>query len=87
MNNRFGEDQDLSRIPSDVPSRIPDLSPQQREIRRNLAAIGPEIAAYYLDGIKILHSTDLETIASLLAHIAREIDGGYEIFYLMTKPG
>ena len=76
MNDGFGEDQDLSRIRSDVPSRAPDLSPQQREIRRNLAAIGPEIAAYYLDGIKILHSTDLETAASLLAHIAREIDGG-----------
>ena len=76
MNDGFGEDQDLSRIPSDVPSRAPDLSPQQREICRNLEAIGPEIAAYYLDGIKILHSTDLETAASLLAHIAREIDGG-----------
>ena len=76
MNDGFGEVQDLSRIRSDVPSRAPDLSPQQREIRRNLEAIGPEIAAYYLDGIKILHSTDLETAASLLAHIAREIDGG-----------
>ena len=76
MNDGFGEDQDLSRIRSDIPSRAPDLSPQQREIRRNLEAIGPEIAAYYLDGIKILHSTDLETAASLLAHIAREIDGG-----------
>jgi len=76
MNDGFGEEQDLSRIRSDVPSRAPDLSPQQREIRRNLGAIGPEIAAYYLDGIKILHSTDLETAASLLAHIAREIDGG-----------
>ena len=76
MNDGFGEDQDLSRIRSDVPSRAPDLSPQQREIRRNLEAIGPEIAAYYLDGVKILHSTDLETAASLLAHIAREIDGG-----------
>ncbi|MDE0684058.1 MAG: hypothetical protein OXI63_14160 [Candidatus Poribacteria bacterium] len=76
MNDGFGEEQDLSRIRSDVPGRAPDLSPQQREIRRNLGAIGPEIAAYYLDGIKILHSTDLETAASLLAHIAREIDGG-----------
>lgn len=76
MNDGFGEDQDLSRIPSDVSSRAPNLSPQQREIRRNLEAIGPEIAAYYLDGIKILHGTDLETAASLLAHIAREIDGG-----------
>ena len=76
MNDGFGEDQDLSRIRSDVPSRAPDLSPQQREIRRNLEAIGPEIAAYYLDGVKILHSIDLETAASLLAHIAREIDGG-----------
>ncbi len=76
MNDRFGEDQDLSRIPSDVPSRMPDLSPQQREIRRNLEAIGPEIAAYYLDGIRILQDKNLETAASLLAHVAREIDGG-----------
>ena len=76
MNDGFDDEQDSSRIRSDVPSRAPDLSPQQREIRRNLEAIGPEIAAYYLDGVKILHSTDLETAASLLAHIAREIDGG-----------
>ena len=76
MNDGFDENQDLSRIPSDVPSRSPNLSLQQREILRNLEAIGPEIAAYYLDGIKILHSKDLETAASLLAHIAREIDGG-----------
>ena len=76
MNDGFGDGQNSSRIRSDVPSRAPDLSPQQREIRRNLEAIGPEIAAYYLDGIKILHSTALETAASLLAHIAREIDGG-----------
>ncbi|MXZ00710.1 hypothetical protein F4Y93_08700, partial [Candidatus Poribacteria bacterium] len=76
MNDGFDENQGLSRIPSDVPSRSPNLSPQQHEILRNLKAIGPEIAAYYLDGIKILHSTDLETAASLLAHIAREIDGG-----------
>ncbi len=76
MNDGFGDGQNSSRIRSDVPSRAPDLSPQQREIRRNFEAIGPEIAAYYLDGIKILHSTALETAASLLAHIAREIDGG-----------
>ena len=76
MKDGFGEEQDLSRIPNDDPSRGPDLNPQQRDIRRNLEAIGPEIAAYYLDGIKILHSTDLETVTSLLAHIAREIDGG-----------
>ena len=76
MNDGFDDEQDSSRIQSDVPSRAPDLSPQQREIRQNLEAIGPEIAAYYLDGIKILHGTDLETAASLLAHIAREIDGG-----------
>ena len=76
MNDGFGEERDLSRIASNVPSRAPDLSPQQREIRRNLEAIGPEIAAYYLDGIRILQREDLETSASLLAHIAREIDGG-----------
>lgn len=76
MNDRFIDDQNLSRIPSDDLNRGPDLRPRQREIHRHLGTIGPEIAAYYLDGIKILHSTHLETAASLLAHIAREIDGG-----------
>ena len=53
-----------------------ELSQRQIEIHRNLEAIGPEIAAFYLDGIRILQNEDLETAANLLAHITREIDGG-----------
>ena len=76
MNDGFGDEQDSSQPPSEIADRVPELNAEQREIYRNLKSIGPEIAAYYLDGIKILHSTALETAASLLAHIAREIDGG-----------
>lgn len=76
MNDGFDDEQDSSQIPSDVPSRGFDLSPLQRDIHRNLEAIGPEIAAYYLDGIRILQHKALETSASLLAYVAREIDGG-----------
>lgn len=53
-----------------------ELSSRQSEIYQNLEAIGPEIAAYYRDGIRILQNENLETAASLLGHIAREIDGG-----------
>ena len=76
MNDGFDEDQDLSQPLNEVASRIPELNAEQREIHQNLKSIGPEIAAYYLDGIRILQREDLETAASLLAHIAREIDGG-----------
>ena len=76
MNDGFDDEQDSSQPPSEMADRVPELNARQREIYQNLKSIGPEIAAYYLDGIKILYSTDLETAASLLAHIAREIDGG-----------
>ena len=76
VNDRFDEEQDLSQVSIDIPSRVVELNPQQREIYQNLKSIGTEIAAYYLDGIKILHSKDLETAASLLGHIAKEIDSG-----------
>ena len=59
-----------------MAGRVPELNARQRETYQNLKSIGPEIAAYYLDGIRILQREDLETAASLLAHIAREIDGG-----------
>ena len=38
--------------------------------------IGPEIAAFYRDGVKILRADNFETTPYLLAHITREIDGG-----------
>ena len=76
MNDGFDDEQDSSQVPSQVKSSVPELNARQREIYQNLKNIGPEIAAYYLDGIRILQHQDLETAASLLAHIAREIDGG-----------
>lgn len=76
MNDGFDEEQDLPQGQNDTLSLDIELTAQQVEIHRNLKSIGPEIAAYYMDGIRILQNKDLETAASLLAHIAREIDGG-----------
>ena len=76
MKNEFDEKQDLSQPPARLQNRGLELSPRQSEIYRNLEAIGPEIAAFYLDGIRILQNEDLETAANLLGHITREIDGG-----------
>ena len=74
MNNEFDAEQDLSQVDPQTPES--ELTPRQTEIYRNLKDIGPEIAAFYLDGIKILQNKEIETAANLLAHIAREIDGG-----------
>ena len=52
------------------------LDTRQLEIYKGLKNIGPEISAFYLDGIKIFNSNNLETKSYLLAHIAREIEGG-----------
>ena len=76
MNNKFDEKHDASQTLMRIQARSIELSPRQVEIYRNLEAIGPEIAAFYLDGIQILQNNDLETAANLLAHITREIDGG-----------
>ena len=76
MNDVFDKKHNLSRGPSDISNSSIELTDQQAEIHRNLESIGPEIAAYYLDGIRILQDKNLETAASLLAHVAREIDGG-----------
>ena len=73
MNDGFDDERDSSQPLSEITDRIPELNARQREIYQNLKSIGPEIAAYYLDGIRILQHEDLETSASLLAHIAREI--------------
>ena len=73
MNN--GSDEQQESMASEQTHGL-ELSQRQIEIHRNLEAIGPEIAAFYLDGIRILQSENLETAANLLAHITREIDGG-----------
>ena len=76
MNDGFDNEQDSSRVSSQVTSGVPELNARQHAIYQGLESIGPEIAAYYLDGIRILQHQSLETRVSLLAHIAREIDGG-----------
>ena len=76
MNDGFDDGRDSSRVPSQVTRGVPELNARQHAIYQGLESIGPEIAAYYLDGIRILQHQSLETRVSLLAHIAREIDGG-----------
>ena len=74
MRNGFDTEKDLSQVSPQTPE--PELTPRQQKIYRNLQDIGPEIAAFYRDGVKILQNKELETAANLLALIAREIDGG-----------
>ena len=76
MNNGFDEDQDLSQPISEIPRRDPQLDARQRAIHQGLKDIGEEIAAFYLDGLKILHDGNFQTAASLLGHLAKEIDSG-----------
>ena len=51
------------------------MDSRQIEIYKGLKTIGNEIAAFYSDGIKVANS-DHDVKAYLLAHIAREIEGG-----------
>ena len=76
MKNEFDKEQNLLQPPVRLQNRSLELSARQAEIYRNLEAIGPEIAAFYLSGVKVLQNEDLETSSYLLAHIAREIEGG-----------
>ena len=76
MNDGFGDGQDSSQPPSEITGRIPELNAEQREIHQNLKNIGEGMAAFYFDGLKILHDPHLQTAASLLGHIAKEIDSG-----------
>ena len=76
MYNNFDTTPDLSRVSERLQNRELEMSPRQAEIYRNLGAIGPEIAAFYLSGIKVLRDNNLDSAPYLLAHIAREIEGG-----------
>ena len=76
MNDGFDDEQDSSQPPSEITGRGPELNAEQREIHQNLKNIGEGMAAFYLDGLKILHDPHLQTAASLLGHIAKEIDSG-----------
>ena len=74
MKNGFDTEKDLSQVSPQTAQ--PELTPRQQKIYRNLQDIGPEIAAFYLDGVKMLRADNFETAPYLLAHITREIDGG-----------
>jgi hypothetical protein len=54
---------------------LPYLDNSQIAILNGLKEIGEEIASLYYDGIKIFNS-ELKSKSYLLAHIAREIEGG-----------
>ncbi|WGL69892.1 hypothetical protein [Elizabethkingia anophelis] len=51
------------------------MTEKQTKIYEGLKAIGPEIAQFYFDGLKLVDS-DFGTKSNLLAHTLREIDGG-----------
>lgn len=52
------------------------LGPRQAKIYNGLKNIGEEIAGFYLDGIRIYNDQAFISKSYLLAHLAREIDGG-----------
>lgn len=85
MKNEFDEKHDVLQSPESLQNCDLKLSARQSKIYQNLEAIGPEIAAFYLDGIRILQNDDLKTAANLLAHITREIDGGLRDVLSETK--
>lgn len=49
---------------------------KQIEIYKGLKTIGEEVASLYFDGVQICNLSGLKTSSYILAHIAREIDGG-----------
>lgn len=51
------------------------MTVKQTKIYEGLKVIGPEIAQFYFDGLKLIDS-DFGTKSNLLAHTLREIDGG-----------
>lgn len=67
----------------DLP--LQNRTERQNELHRQLLSIGKEIAAFYSDALKILSAEHLESRVNLLAHLAREIDGGLrDVFVLKT---
>jgi len=60
------------------------LDEYQYEIYKGLKHIGEEIATLYLDGVKIFEC-DLPSKPYLLAHIAREIEGGIRDIFVSPQ--
>jgi len=53
-----------------------DGQQQKLRIYQGLKKIGNQIAAFYLDGVRIYHCNDFQSKTNLLGHLAREIEGG-----------
>ena len=62
-----------SEIPIEI---VGNLKPYQMDIYKGLKSLRDDIADLYLDGVEIFNSHDFRTKSNLLAHCAREIDGG-----------
>lgn len=58
------------------PKRLKSLTTNQQYIYEGLQQFGEEVSAFYLDALKIKSDNSLLTQSNLLAHLAREIDGG-----------
>ncbi|WGQ08954.1 hypothetical protein QG516_20795 [Pedobacter gandavensis] len=55
------------------------LSKEQNQIHKGLLQIGNLLGSFYLDALMILNQDCmLNTKVNLLAHLAREIDGGFK---------
>ena len=52
------------------------MTDTQKNIYDGLKSIGEEISSFYNDALNIIDKDDLVSQSYLLAHIAREIDGG-----------
>lgn len=53
-----------------------ELEINQLKIYKGLKTIGEEVASFYLDGVRLVKDDSYISKAYLIAHIAREIDGG-----------
>ena len=70
---------------SEWPIPSIELSDPQSEINQNLQTLAPLLAAFYRDWLKIRKSTNFKCRSYLLAHLAREIDGGFRNILSIDK--
>ena len=67
MNDGFDDEQGIPQLLHEITSQAPELDARQRSIHQGLKDIGEEIAAFYLDGLKILYDGRLQTAANLFS--------------------
>ncbi len=68
------EKSDKKKIEIHIPKNR--LDSKQEMLYKYLSIIGSEIASFYLDALNIIKNKEIETKSNLVAHLAREIDGG-----------